>query len=1131
MFFERLGNPAIARWCLQVGSSMGNCTRATYVNTLVTGLVGAILLLSMAGASVPVAPVQARGVGERTSTTQGGSIWSPLFGGSGQRVRFKQISLEQGLSQSSVLCVTQDDKGFMWFGTEDGLNKYDGYSFTVYRHEPTNPNSLSHNYVWSVLQGREGAIWIATDGAGLDRFDPDTGQFEHFRYDPKDPYSLSSDFVRVLYQDRDGTLWVGTDGGGLNRFDRSMRRFYAFRHLSYDPDSLSSNYVRAIYQDSEGTLWVGTDGGGLDRFDPATEKFTNYQYSLRDLHSLSSNVVWSIHEDHEGFLWVGTDGGGLSRFDRSTGQFARYAYDPRNPNGPGANSIRAVFQDREGVLWIGTFGGGLDVFDRDSGSFVHHRNDLNDPRSLSNNRVWSIYEDREGLLWIGTHGGGVSVFDRSTEPFAHFQARPNDSTSLSDNMVRAIYEDNQGVLWVGTAEGGLCRYDPYTQRFIRYEHDPYDPYSLASNSVRSIHEDRKGILWVGLEDGTLERFDRFRGEVRHFLTSPVGPGGYVGDPVVSILEDSVGNLWVGTFGGGLSRFDRSSGRVIGFFGSLSSEHIQTIYEDVEGNLWVGTQDGLNKVDGAKVTTYRHDPQDPDSLSHRIVMSVCEDRQGDLWVGTFGGGLNRFDRETETFTHYREADGLPNDMVYGVLEDEQGYLWLSTNKGLSRFDPRTETFKNYDVHDGLQSNEFNAGAFFKSASGQMFFGGINGFNAFYPNEVQEGNTYIPPITLISLTQGGVDIDVPGEIGSAKEVTLSWPNNYFEFEFAALSYAQPEKNEYAYMLEGFEVGWNTVGTRRFGRYTNLPGGTYTLRLKGTNNDGVWNEEGTSVIILVVPPFWETWWFRGVVAAVVIGGILGGYRLRLRNIQARTRELERRIGLATAELRQEIDQRVQAEEALRQSEMEKAVAAERSRLARDLHDAVTQTLFSAGLIAEALPTIWEHDRAEGVDLLREVRRLNRGALAEMRALLLELRPAALVEVGLGELLRQLSEAVSGRTGIVVQATVEGQCALPADVHVALYRIAQEALNNVAKHAQATQVAVHLDCLSADGGDGQGGGIELRIRDDGCGFDPGQVPPDCLGLAFMEERAQAIGAALEVESQPGQGTRIAVTWKEDGR
>ncbi len=898
----------------------------------------------------------------------------------------------------------------------------------------------------------------------------------------------------------------------------------------------------AIYEDRQGVLWIGSDGGGLDRFDRATGRFAHYRHDPNNPDSLGHDAVWAIHEDRQGMLWVGTNGGGLDQFDRATGRFTHYRHDPDVAHSLSDNSIRAIYEDRAGRLWIGTSGGGLCLFDRDGEQFIHHQNDLGDTHSLGDDTVLSIYEDRGGVLWIGTAAGGLSRADRSADAFVHYQAKPNEANSLSHNTVWSIYQDSEGVLayegilWIGTT-GGLDRLDRSTGQFTHYAHDPAHPDSLANSVVRVIRQDRQGMLWIGMDDGQVDQFDRATGRFTHYQINPTGSSRSQ-ERIISIYEDHAGALLFGASSGGLQQFDRATGRLVPYQTEwcafcLSNDYVRVVYEDRAGSLWIGTGGaGLVKLDKSakRVIRYAARPNDPTGLSHSIVQSILEDRAGVLWVGT-SGGLNRFDPSTETFTQFTEKNGLPNDMVYGILEDEQGYLWLSTNKGLARFDPRAQTFETYDVSDGLQSNEFNSGAFYAGLNGELFFGGVHGFNAFYPERARQRNPYLPPVALTSLTQDGQPVVRDKSAENIQAITLRWPNNSFEFEFAALSFAQPEKNQYAYQLDGFDRDWNLSGTKRFGRYTNLPGGTYTLRLKASNNHGAWNEQGAAIQITVVPPFWETWWFRGVIVLALIGGAVGGYRLRVKSIQAQSLELQAQVERRTAELKLEIAQRLRAEESLRQSEMDKAVAAERSRLARDLHDVVTQTLFSASLVAEALPIAWERDHAEGRQLLRELRQLTRGALAEMRTLLLELRPVALIEADLGNLLRQLAEALTGREGTLVTVKVEGRCALPPKVHIALYRIAQEALNNVSKHARAQHVTINLRCLptvsEGDGGD-ERGGVELRVLDDGCGFDSSQVPPERLGLGIMRERAESIGATLVIESRVGHGTQITVVWEE---
>ncbi len=1059
-------------------------------------------------------------------------------------LRFEHISVEHGLAQSTVNCILQDRTGFMWFGTDDGLNRFDGYSFVVYRHDPQDPQSPSHNLITSLHQDSEGAIWIGTYGGGLDRFDPQTGLWRHYPHDPDDAQSLSDNKVRAIYQDRSGILWIATHGGGLDGFDPQTESWHHYEPDPQDPFALRDWLIDSVYEDRQGRLWIGTNNEGLARFDRSTERFIHYPHDPDDPHSPSANILLTaILQEPAGALWVATFDG-LNRFDPETGQALRYQHDPDDPHSLSHNVVNAIYQDRSGLLWVGT-ANGLNQVDPATGSFVRYQNDPGDPHSLSNNHILSIFEDRTGALWIGTRGGGLNRVDPASARFQHYAHDPNDPNSLNDNNVEAILEDHLGLLWIGTSKG-LNRFDRSTGQWDHFRHDPADPDSLSNDIVGEILEDRSGTLWIGTGFGGLNRLDRASGRFVRHQPDPDDPDDTLGHSGIRALcQDRQGTLWVGTHGSGLSAFDPQTEQASHYRHdpedphSLGNDWIYTIFEDREGALWIGTREaGLDRLDPAtgRFSHYRHDPDDPQSLGSGVVHAIHQDRWGTLWIGTEGGGLNRLDGESGTFVRYRVEDGLPNSSVFGILEDERGYLWLSTGNGISRFDPKSESFRNYDMHDGLQGSIFVGGSAYKSDSGEMFFGGFGGFNAFYPEHIED-NPYLPPIVLTSLTQGGRAVELGIPVESIAEVTFRRPDSFFEFEFAALSFTQPQKNQYAYMLEGFDAGWNYLGNRRLGQYDNLPPGPYMLRLKGSNNDGVWNEQGHSVQVTVVPQVWETWWFQGLAVLVVVGSVIAAYRLRVRGIQARSRRLEKEVAERTAELSrtnlllgQEIAERKRAEEALAQQAAEAAVVAERSRLARELHDAVTQTLFSASLIAETLPRSWERDREKGRRLLGELRQLSRGALAEMRTLLLELRPAALVEASLGDLLHQLAEAATGQGGLPVVVTLEGECHLPPDVHIALYRIAQEALNNAVKHARAGQVAVHLRCLAVPPGEGTAR-AELWVRDDGRGFDRAQVLPDHLGLGIMHERAQAIGATLTVESEPGRGTEVRVVWIDEGQ
>jgi len=844
----------------------------------------------------------------------------------GQDLKFERISVEQGLSHSTVNCILQDSKGFMWFGTDDGLNKYDGYSFTVYKHDLDDPHSLSHNRVQSVFEDQSGVLWAGTYGGGLNRFDRDTGQFIH--YDAEDFQNITDEpeeFRNVVWaidENPAGVLWIATYGGGLVKFEVETGEFTSYAPDPADPDFWGHEWISAMLVGRSGNVWIGTHSEGLDRFDPATGRVTSYRHDPDDPDSLSHDWIRAVIEDQYGFLWIGTFGGGLDRFDPETETFTHYRHDPDDPHSLSEDTVWSILEDSFGVLWIGTYSGGLSAFDPESETFTHFYNDPTDPHSLSSDRIRSVYQDQSGVPWVGTRGGGVNKSDPASGRFTHYRGDTDDPQSPSDYHVLALLEDEDGTLWIGTAGGGLDALDRETPEWRHYRHDPADPNSLGNDTVQAIHEDSSGTLWIGTDEG-FYGFDRQAERFDRMPHNPPDPGDVKRETVNSITEDRQGILWLGTYGRGLSEFDPVTGEFVYHQQewdpeteawkeqTLSSNYVHDVVEDAAGRLWVGTKDGLNTYDRETGLWhwFQQDPSDPCGLSHDWIMSLYQDRSGVLWVGTQGGGLNRLvlsevegsDPATCTFTHYREQDGLANDMVWDILEDAPpdggvGTLWIGTANGLSRFDPHTETFKSYDARDGLPINEFSAAL--RSDGGEMFFGGINGFMSFNPDQMVD-NLYVPPVVLTSLQQNGKEVDAGQAPANLREVIFRWPDNSFEFGFAALNYTQPEKNQHAYMLEGFDKDWNTIGTRRFGRYTNLPGGTYKLRLRGSNNDGVWNEEGASIKITVVPPFWQTPWFWGIVALVPVGSAMGGYRLRVRSIEARSRELERQVAERTEEL----------------------------------------------------------------------------------------------------------------------------------------------------------------------------------------------------------------------------------------
>jgi ligand-binding sensor domain-containing protein/signal transduction histidine kinase len=800
-----------------------------------------------------------------------------------------------------VRVILQDSIGFLWFGTEDGLNRYDGYTFKTFKPDPDVPNSISDRFITAIVEDKNGILWIGTRQGGLNRYDPATEQFIQYRHDDEFPSSLSDEYIYSLYVDNSNTLWVGTKQG-LDLLDQTTGTFTHYSYNPSEPDSLSGKSITAIHEDSRGRLWIGTSSGGLNQFDKQSKKFTPYQFHPDDVNTISDNHVTAIEDAGDSFLWIGT-WNGLNRFDTNTGQFSRYMHSDNDPQTIAGNRVNDLKVDSTGNLWVGT-NRGLDRLSKAGGRFIHYTSDPTYPQSLSNNYILSIYEDRGGVLWFGSYGGGANKYDRLRDNFSYYRHDPENNNTLSDNLVFPIHVDSEGYAWVGTLNG-LNRFTWSTGQVIRYTHDDNKPGSIASNTLYSIYEDQDGILWIGTANG-LDSFDRKTFNFNHYQRDPDNSASLSANTVFEVFVDSKNNLWVGTIAG-LDLFDRETSSFKHYTpqvdnpNSLSGSTVDVIREDTSGNLWIGTsENGLNRFnpETEEFTQYHFNSNDKSSLSNDWILSIHQDMAGNIWIGTGGGGLNLFDPKNETFTYFLEKDGLPNGVVYGILEDGLGYLWLSTNFGISRFDPQTKTFQNFDAGDGLQSNEFNSGAFAKGRDGEFYFGGINGLTVFHPLSINE-NPYLPQVTLTSITQDDQTISIESSVETAKQVVLEWPRNSLEFEFAALSYNQPNKNKYAYYLEGFDPNWHFIETKRDGRYTNLPGGDYTLLLKAANNDGIWNETPTKISVKIIPPFWQTIWFRVALGFVLIGVVAIGIRLNTKVIQDRNRQLERLVRERTSAL----------------------------------------------------------------------------------------------------------------------------------------------------------------------------------------------------------------------------------------
>jgi signal transduction histidine kinase/ligand-binding sensor domain-containing protein/CheY-like chemotaxis protein len=1083
--------------------------------------------------------------------------WSDGLLANNNQISFQHLTIGQGLSQSSVFSILQDTQGFMWFGTEDGLNKYNGYEFKVFRYDAQDPASLSDNFIRTMIEDREGALWVGTANGGLNKFDRKTERFTRYQHDPANPQSLSINNVRAIYEDRAGAIWIGTRGGGLNRFDRETSRFTHYRKDATNPESLGDDAVTSIYEDRAGVLWIGTIEGGLNRLDRQSGKFTRYINDAARAESLGSNFVYTIYEDRAGVLWIGTIGGGLNRMDRASGKFIRYVNEPANPESLAHNNVRAIREDAGGLLWIGTQGGGLDKLDRERGKFRHFRNIAAVPESLTNDYIFAIYEDRSGLFWVGTDGGGVNKFEPEVKRFQHYRKDPSDPASLSSNLVLSICQDRSGTLWVGTAQGGLNRLDRQQSSFIQYRKDAARRDSLSSNDVSAIHEDRAGAIWIGTDNGGLNRFDPKTERFTRYQNDPRDPASLSNDEVSSILEDISGALWVGTRGGGLNSLDRATGKFTHYRNdparpdSISDDYVSSIIEDRSGALWVGTLNGgLNRLDRetGKFTAFPNDPARPDSLSHNSVSSIYQDGSGNIWAGT-KYGLNRFDPSSQNFTHFTEKEGLPNNTVVSILGDESGNLWVATNKGLSKFNPQAGAFRNYDASDGLQSNEFNGGAAFKSADGDMYFGGVNGFNHFHPARVTD-SSFRPSIVLTGLRKLDQQTRLDSSLSELSDIELSYKDYGFAFEFASLDYTNPSKNQYAYKLEGFDKDWIYSGTGRAAIYTNLDGGDYTFRVKGTNSDGVWNEQGTSIGLHITPPPWKTWWAYSLYVLTLLAGIIGYVQYKTKEQARRVKVLDALVAHRTQQLRQKnsVLETTQAELKEAKEAAESANQAKSAFLANMSHELRTPLNAVIGY-SEML-------EEEAVDLgqqsfVPDLRRIN-AAGKHLLDLINNVLDLSKIEAGKMDLFLETFDvhAMVQDVSAVIEPLVARKsntlainCTPAAgSMRADLTKVRQILFNVLSNACKFTERgAVSLDVTRQT--DGEGDVIIFTVRDTGIGmnqeqmarlFQPFTQADDSiarqfggtgLGLMISRKFCEIMGGGIGVESEPGRGSTFRIS------
>ena len=832
-------------------------------------------------------------------------VAAPAHAAPARTLRFEQLGVADGLAQESVLAIAQDRQGFMWFGSQGGLSRFDGYRTVVYRHTLSDPHSLAENWVRVVHVDPAGRMWVGTDN-GLDLFDPLTQRFTHYRPEEPEQRGNGNRHVRAIIDDGAGGLWVGT-ADGLQRFDPATGRFALWHNEVANPRSLGHDQVNALARDKSGRLWIATPAG-VDMLAPGAPGFRHYRIQSATGRPVAAQALLA---DRDQMLWVGTHEG-VERWQLGPGgtEPRRERLDEAQGMMPGI--VATLFQDHDGTIWLGMRNQGLLRWLPQPKRFVQYRHQPGDPHSLADDYVAALFRDRVGTLWVGTWYNGLSRVDLASGGFARLVKDPDQPRSLSDNRVFTIAQADNGRLWVGNKDG-LSLHDPATGENTVFAL-PRGENFRTEGQVTALWPQRDGMLWVGSRTG-VRQFDPVR---RTFGPALLAHGDPETDVVRYLYQDRASMLWVATKAG-LVRLDPASGGVLVFRhdpadpASLSDNIVRPILEDRRGDLWVGTFNGLDVLDRTtgQFRHFRHDPNDPASLSHNEVHYLYEDAKGTLWVGT-ASGLNRMERRPDgsaRFRRYLRQDGLADDAIAGILADRMGKLWLSSNTGVSSLDPASGRVNNYSGVDGTIEGAYFDGSALAAQDGTLYFGGFNGITAFDPAQIRS-NTMAPPVVITDFqifnrSQRPGERDVDGHvvlthaIEYTRALTLQQDDSVFSLEFAALHFAAPQRNRFAYQLVGFDKNW--VGTdagKRFSTYTNLDPGDYVFRVKAANKDGVWSEPAT-LAITILPPVWKTWWFRLVTALLVMGGAFALYRARVRVLSHQRARLEQQVSLRTAEV----------------------------------------------------------------------------------------------------------------------------------------------------------------------------------------------------------------------------------------
>ena len=831
-----------------------------------------------------------------------------------RQLHFEHIGTAEGLSELNANCIMQDSKGFIWIGTNDGLNRYDGYRFKIFRNNVNDATSVSDSFISDIAEDSKGFIWVATMGGGLNKFDRKTNRFYCYRHNDKDRNSISSDFVSKIIVEKSGKIWAGTRKDGLNLLDPQTGKFVHYLNDQNNPASISENDISTMYRDSDDNIWIGTVNTGLSRFNQKTHDFTNFRHNAKDNTSISGNRVTAIFEDSGHHLWAGTQGAGLNLFDDVSGRFSHYLHQDKNSNSLAQNSIQNIGEDDSKNIWIGTENGGLSVYNLKTDRFSNYFHDEIDNTSLNGNSVDCFFKDKNGNMWVSVFAGGINLYKKSKNDFDHYKHN-SSANSLSNDFVLCMAEDEANNVWIGTDGGGLNIFNPQTGDFKAYKHIEGDKASIAGNYVVDAKEDNKQNLWIGTWGNGASVLNLKTRKFSTFVHNPYDTASLSGNNVYAVTVTNDNEIWLGTLGDGLNLYRPKTNNFVHYRndahnpGSLATDRINALLGDRKGNLWVGTDDeGLDLFD-AKTNSFIHfkHQEGKNSISNNTILDLYDDDRGNIWICTMNG-LNVFDPKTKHFTIFKTVNGLPNNNVNSILQDDKGLFWIGTNSGISRYNRQTGVFKNFTTENGLQADAFKLHSALKSRTGRLYFGGINGFNSFIPNQIV-AQPYNPAVVLTDFQLFNKTVEVAKnaddpsplkqDISVTKSITLSHNQSAMSFEFASLDYLLGNKKNYAYILEGFDKNWVFAGNKNTAVYTNIPPGHYTFRVACENWEGKWSTQMLRLKLTIVPPFWETWWFNTLAVLLVAGGILAIYLSRLNSFVKQKIILEHEVKERTQEV----------------------------------------------------------------------------------------------------------------------------------------------------------------------------------------------------------------------------------------